>query len=517
MSMGSYILAIDQGTTGTTALLIDNVLNIHGKVNHEFPQHFPKPGWVEHDLDEIWRSVLKAVDDVFETSKISPKEVIAIGITNQRETTCLWKRDDTGTALGKAIVWQDRRTADFCGKLKSLGLERKIQKKTGLLLDPYFSASKIQWRLKQDASLLSLAKQGKVCFGTIESFLLYRMSGEHKTDVTNASRTLLMDLKNCEWDDDLLRLFKVPKSMLPPICDSSVLYGKTKNFGKLPDGIPITGMIGDQQAALFGQACFEKGAAKCTYGTGAFALLNTGKTPVFSKHGMLTTVSWKFKNQVVYGLEGSAFIAGAAVQWLRDGLGLFERSADIENLATSVEDCGGVVFVPALSGIGAPHWIPGATGLLTGLTRGTSEAHIARATLEGIAFQVNELLRAMAKDANAKLNPVKVDGGASESNFLMQFQSDISQIPVIRSRIIETTALGAGLQAGLGIGFWSGLEEITQKWKADPKAAIRLKEAQRIGLKQTYVPAKVAKEVSKDFPQMEIIAIDHVKQLSDKL
>jgi glycerol kinase len=465
--MPAFILAIDQGTTGTTALLVDHELAIKGKETVDFPQHYPKPSWVEHDLDEIWSSVLHAIDRLFKKTGVSPKDVSAIGITNQRETTALWLRDEQGTPVGKAIVWQDRRTADFCATLKSKGLEKKIQKKTGLLLDPYFSATKIHWRFKNDSGLNALARSGKLCFGTIDSYLLYRMSGEHKTDVSNASRTLLMDLKTCEWDEDLLKLFKVPQNILPEICPSAVLYGKTKNFGSLPDGIPITGIAGDQQAALFGQACFEKGSAKCTYGTGAFALVNTGTTPVFSKHGMLTTVSWKLKDKVTYGLEGSAFIAGAAVQWLKEGLGLLSASQEVEELALSVSDSAGVLFVPALSGMGAPHWIPGATGLLTGLTRGTSPAHIARATLEGVAFQVNELLAAMKLDSQRKLSPLKVDGGASENSFLMQFQADLSQIPVIRSQVIETTALGAALQAGLGIGFWSDLEEITKKWKTD--------------------------------------------------
>lgn len=465
--MSSFILAIDQGTTGTTALLVDHDLNIKGKETVEFPQHYPKPSWVEHDLEEIWSSVLRAIDLLFKKTGISPSQVSAIGITNQRETTALWLRDEKATPLGKAIVWQDRRTADFCSVLKSRGLEKKIQKKTGLLLDPYFSATKLHWRFKNESELNRLAKSGKLCFGTIDSYLLYRMSGEHKTDVSNASRTLLMDLKSCEWDEDLLKLFKVPHTILPEICGSAILYGKTKNFGVLPNGIPISGIAGDQQAALFGQACFEKGSAKCTYGTGAFALVNTGSTPVFSKHGMLTTVSWKLKDKVTYGLEGSAFIAGAAVQWLKEGLGLLSSSQEVEALATSVVDSAGVLFVPALSGMGAPHWIPGATGLLTGLTRGTSPAHIARATLEGVAFQVNELLSAMKKDSQKKLSPLKVDGGASENEFLMQFQADLSQVPVIRSQVIETTALGAALQAGLGIGFWSDLEEITKKWKTD--------------------------------------------------
>ena len=465
--MPAFILAIDQGTTGTTALLVDRELAVKGKETVDFPQHYPKPSWVEHDLEEIWSSVLHAIDRLLNKTGVSPKDVSAIGITNQRETTALWLRDEQGTPVGKAIVWQDRRTADFCATLKSKGLEKKIQKRTGLLLDPYFSATKIHWRFKNDSGLNALARSGKLCFGTIDSYLLYRMSGEHKTDVSNASRTLLMDLKTCEWDEDLLKLFKVPQNILPEICPSAVLYGKTKNFGSLPDGIPITGIAGDQQAALFGQACFEKGSAKCTYGTGAFALVNTGTTPVFSKHGMLTTVSWKLKDKVTYGLEGSAFIAGAAVQWLKEGLGLLSASQEVEELALSASDSAGVLFVPALSGMGAPHWIPGATGLLTGLTRGTSPAHIARATLEGVAFQVNELLAAMKMDSQRKLSPLKVDGGASENSFLMQFQADLSEVPVIRSQVIETTALGAALQAGLGIGFWSDLEEITKKWKTD--------------------------------------------------
>lgn len=465
--MSSFILAIDQGTTGTTALLVDQNLNVKGKETVDFPQHYPKPSWVEHDLEEIWNSVLKAIDSLLKKTSVSPSAILAIGITNQRETTALWLRDAKGTPLGRAIVWQDRRTADFCTHLKSKGLEKKIQKKTGLLLDPYFSATKIHWRFKNDPQLLKLAKSGKLCFGTIDSYLLYRMSGEHKTDVSNASRTLLMDLNKCQWDEDLLKLFKVPQTILPEICASAEVYGKTKGFGSLPDGIPISGIAGDQQAALFGQACFEKGSGKCTYGTGAFVLVNTGSSPVFSKHGMLTTVGWKLKGKVTYGLEGSAFIAGAAVQWLKEGLGLLSRSQEVEALATSVSDSGGVLFVPALSGIGAPHWIPGATGLLTGLTRGTSPAHIARATLEGVAFQVNELLSAMKNDSQKKLSHLKVDGGASENSFLMQFQADLSQVPVIRSQVIETTALGAAMQAGLGIGFWTDIDELAKKWKTD--------------------------------------------------
>ncbi len=463
--MRRYILAIDQGTTGTTSLIFDADLNLLGKQTVEFPQHFPKPSWVEHDLEEIWDSVLISIRKVFEVSKVAPTDIAAIGITNQRETTCLWNRAD-GKPHCKAIVWQDRRTAAECEKLKKKGLEKNINKKTGLLLDPYFSGTKLSWMLREDARAMKIAKEGKLAFGTIESFLLYRMSGEHKTDVTNASRTLLMDIHKCQWDDDLLKLFKIPKAILPEICPSSVLYGKTKSFAGLPDGIPITGMIGDQQAALFGQACFARGNAKSTYGTGAFVLVNTGDKPIFSKHRLLTTVAWQFGNKVTYGLEGSSFIAGAAVQWIRDGLKIISNSSDIEALAATVPDADGVVFVPALSGMGAPHWLATASGLFTGISRRTSQAHIARATLDGIAFQVAELVEAMGKDFGKKISPLKVDGGASANNLLMQFQANLLGVPVVRSAIMETTALGAGLQAGLGVGLWKNLDEIQKKWKS---------------------------------------------------
>lgn len=457
-----YVLAIDQGTTGTTALLFDESLNIAGKFTVEFPQHFPQPGWVEHDLNEIWDSVLKAVKGALSAAKASSKSIAAIGITNQRETTCLWWRD--AQPLRRAIVWQDRRTASECEKLRKKGLSKKIQMKTGLVLDPYFSATKLQWILKNTPGAMTAAKSGKLLFGTIDSFVLYKLTGEHRTDVTNASRTLLMDIRKCTWDADLMKLFGVPKQMLPEIFPSAVEYGRTKGFLDIPDGTPVSGMIGDQQSALFGQACFEKGSAKCTYGTGAFAVLNTGDKPVFSKSQMLTTVAWKLGNKTTYALEGSAFIAGAAVQWLRDGLQLFGRSAEIEKLAESVDDAGGVLFVPALSGMGAPHWLPHATGLLTGVTRGTTKAHVARATLEGIAYQVSELFSAMAKDMGKRPLELKVDGGASENNLLMQFQADLIGCKVVRCSIVETTALGAGLQAGLAIGMWKDLADIKKRW-----------------------------------------------------
>jgi len=477
--MPAFILAIDQGTTGSTALILDEELNIQGKATQDFPQHYPQPGWVEHDLNEVWGSVVSAVRSVLEKTGVSPSKIAAIGITNQRETTAFWEKEREGAPLGRAIVWQDRRTASFCQALKKRGLEKGIQKKTGLLLDPYFSATKIHWRLQNDPDLRKRALKGEVCFGTLDSYLLYRLTREHGTDVSNASRTLLMNLKSRTWDEELLRLFKVPREILPEIKGSAILYGKTKGVSFLPDGIPVTGIAGDQQAALFGQACFKKGNAKCTYGTGAFALVNTGNTPVFSKNRMLTTLAWEMGGKPTYALEGSAFIAGAAVQWLRDGLSFFEASSEIEELACSVESSEGVLFVPALSGMGAPHWIPGATGLLTGITRGSTRAHLARATLEGIALQVTELLTAMKSDLGQALTPLKVDGGASANNLLMQIQADFLKTPLVRSQVIETTALGAALQAGLGVGLWKSLDEINKKWKEEKRFESRLSEKER--------------------------------------
>lgn len=477
--MSVFILAIDQGTTGTTALILDEELNIQGKETQDFPQYYPRPGWVEHDLNEIWASVQSSVERVFEKTGISCSQIAAIGITNQRETTAFWQKDEAGTPLGRAIVWQDRRTAALCQSLKKRGLEKAIQKKTGLLLDPYFSATKIQWRLQEDSKLKKQSQKGEVCFGTIDSYLLYRLTKEHATDVSNASRTLLMNLKTRSWDPDLLKLFKVPESVLPEIKGSATLYGKTRGVSFLPDGIPVSGIAGDQQAALFGQACFKKGNAKCTYGTGAFALVNTGATPIYSKNRMLTTMAWELGGKPTYALEGSAFIAGAAVQWLRDGLSFFKASSEIEELARSVESSEGVLFVPALSGMGAPHWVPGATGLLTGITRGSHRGHIARATLEGIAHQVRELLTAMKADLGQALTPLKVDGGAAANNLLLQIQADFLKVPVVRSQVIETTALGAALQAGLGVGLWESLDEINQKWKEEKRFTSQLSEKER--------------------------------------
>lgn len=472
--MSKYVLSIDQGTTGSTALIIDEYLNIKAKAIQEFPQHYPKPGWVEHNLDEIWGSVLKSISAVLTQSNVQSSEIIAIGITNQRETTCLWDKN-TGKPLFPAIVWQCRRTADICNQLKKSGKEKIFRKKTGLLLDPYFSGTKIKWYFDQYPEL----RKKNVAFGTIDSFLLSKLTNNslHATDPSNASRTLLMNLKTLAWDDELLNILKIPRFILPEIKSSSEIYGKTKSVPGLPDGIPICGIAGDQQAALFGQTCFEAGQAKCTYGTGSFLLLNTGSNIIHSRYNLLTTVAWKIKNETVYALEGSAFIAGAAVQWLRDGLKIIQKSSDVESLAKTVSSSEDVVFVPALTGLGAPYWESSARGIISGITRGTTAGHIARATLEGIAFQNYDLLKTMEKDLGKKLSSLKVDGGASDNNLLMQFQADILQTKVIRPKFIETTALGTACLAGLAIGIWTDMSAIKKTWQKDqefhPKMSVK--------------------------------------------
>ena len=460
--MSQYILAIDQGTTGTTTLLIDHDLKVLAKNNCEFPQHYPKPGWVEHNPEEIWTSTLDAIRKTVQQSKIDPKKIAAIGITNQRETTLLWDRK-TGKSVGNAIVWQDRRTADRCEQLKKEGKEDFFKKKTGLVLDPYFSGTKLEFLLKNH--------KGDLAFGTVDSYLIYRLTGgkAHVTDVTNASRTLLMNLETLQWDKDLLDIFKIPKSFLPQIVSCSEIYGKTQGVPGLPDGLPIAGMAGDQQAAFIGQACFDVGQAKCTYGTGSFILINIGQEPKPSKHGLLTTVGFQIGNKTIYAWEGSAFIAGAAVQWLRDGLKIIQKSSDVELLAAQVESSDGVTFVPALVGLGAPHWRSEARGIISGITRGTTSAHLARATLEGIAFCQYDILESMTKDLGKNLSILKVDGGAAVNNLLMQFQSDILQTPISRPFMLETTALGAAFLAGLGVGIWKDLNDIRKSWKEERK------------------------------------------------
>ena len=450
------LLAIDQGTTGTTALLLDREGKTLGRATRDFPQHFPRPGWVEHEPDEIWASVVAATGEALASAGLSGQRVEAVGITNQRETTVLWERA-SGRALGRAIVWQDRRTAPLCAELKQRGLEPRVRELTGLVLDPYFSGTKIAWRLDEDAALRGRAERGEVCFGTVDSFLVHRLSGgaAHVTDVTNASRTLLMNLRGLAWDDELLALMRVPRAMLPVIVASAVKVAVTRGFGPLPDGVPISGVAGDQQAALFGQACFREGDAKCTYGTGAFVLVNTGERPVASRFGLLSTVAWQIGGRTTYALEGASFIAGAAVQWLRDGLGLIASAPEIEPLARSVASSEGVVFVPALSGLGAPHWDPGARGLIAGLTRGSTRAHLARATLEGIALSVDDLLRAMADDLGKPLARLRVDGGAAANDLLMELQSDLSAVSVERPHELESTARGAAMLAGIGAGLFA--------------------------------------------------------------
>jgi glycerol kinase len=468
-----YVVAIDQGTTGTTVLVLDRDLRVVGRCNREFPQIYPRPGWVEHDPEDIWISVCEALSAALAQARVSGDAVAAIGITNQRETTLLWERSTLQPACN-AIVWQDRRTAEMCARLKAEGKEDLVRRKTGLLLDPYFSGTKLRWMLDQDQERRRRAAAGELCFGTVDSYLVARLTGGHVhiTDVTNASRTLFMDLRTLDWDQEMLALLGVPREVLPGIRSSSEVYGQTRGVSGLPDGIPIAGIAGDQQAALFGQACFAPGAAKCTYGTGAFLLMNTGQEIVASRAGLITTVAWRLgagaeAGEVCYALEGSAFIAGAVVQWLRDQLGFFDSAAEIEALAASVEDAGGVIVVPAFTGLGAPHWRPEARGLITGLTRGTTRAHIARAALDGIALQSYDILKAMERDSGRGLTVLKVDGGASANNLLMQFQSDVLGVSISRPQIVETTALGAAFLAGLATGLWTSKADIAASWREE--------------------------------------------------
>ena len=465
-----YVLAIDQGTTGSTALIINEDMQVLGRANYEFTQHFPQPGWVEHDLSELMDSVHQAIQGAIKKAAIEPTDIKAIGITNQRETVALWDRQ-SHQALHRAIVWQCRRTSDYCRNLKAAGHEERVRELTGLCLDPYFSGTKMKWLLDELENGRERAIAGELAFGTMDSYLLWQLTGGevHATDISNASRTLLMDLKSGQWSDELLELFTIPRATLPEIRSNSEVYGTTKGFASLPNGIPIAGMAGDQQAALFGQACFDKGEAKCTYGTGAFLLMNTGKEPIYSKHGLLSTVAWKIGRETTYALEGSAFIAGAAVQWLRDGLGLIESAPEIEDLALTVEDNGGVYFVPALTGLGAPHWQAEARGLISGLTRGSNKGHIARATLEGIAHQNDDILTAMTADSGAKLLALKVDGGASANRLLMQIQADLLGCEIIRPTMLETTALGSGIMAGLAVGIWTDLNEVSARWSVEAR------------------------------------------------
>ena len=464
-----HVIAIDQGTTGSTVLILDENLAVRGRGYKEFRQIYPTPGWVEHDPEDIWSSVTFALEQALKG--IDKASIAAIGITNQRETTVLWDRK-TGKPVHNAIVWQDRRTSGRCAELKTAGKEARVRELTGLTIDPYFSGTKVNWLLSNISSAAASARAGQLAFGTIDSYLLWRLTAGavHATDVTNASRTLLFDLHTLAWSDELCEVIGVPRALLPEVVASSGTIGTTKKVPGLPDGIPIAGIAGDQQSALFGQACFTPGDAKCTYGTGAFILMNTGDKPVASTSGLLTTVAWKLgSGELRYALEGSAFIAGAAVQWLRDGLQFFSSASEIETLALTVPDSGGVIVVPAFAGLGAPHWRPEARASITGLTRGSTRAHVARATLEGIALQNVDILRAMERDAGRPLTVLKVDGGAAANNLLMQFQADVLGVEIQRPALVETTALGAAFLAGLGSGVWKDLDQVRRTWKLERK------------------------------------------------
>jgi glycerol kinase len=465
--MKKYILALDQGTTSSRAILFDKTGRIQSIAQKEFTQIFPQPGWVEHDPIEIWSTQASVASEAGLKIGVAPTEIAAIGITNQRETTIVWDRD-TGIPVYNAIVWQDRRTAVFCEELKRAGLSEKIRSKTGLVIDAYFSGSKVRWILDNVPGARKKADEGKLAFGTVDSWLVWKLTGGsvHATDITNASRTMLFNIREQQWDEELLKIMDVPKSMLPMVKESSEFYGETDS-SIFSEKYPIAGIAGDQHAALFGQMCIEKGMVKNTYGTGCFMLMNIGEQFVESGNNLLTTVAWKINGKIQYAFEGSIFIAGAVVQWLRDGLGIIHHANEIEGLAKQVGDTDGVAFVPAFAGLGAPYWNPDARGTIVGITRGTKAAHIARAALESIAFQTMDVLKAMEADAGISIRELRVDGGATANNLLMQFQADLLNCKVIRPQITETTALGAAYLAGLHVGFWKDTNEIAQYWKSE--------------------------------------------------
>jgi len=461
------VVAIDQGTTGSTVLVFDRSGRIVGRAYSEFKQHYPRPGWVEHDAEEIWRVTLRVLRQACRRARVQAREVAALGITNQRETTVLWDRA-TGKPVHRAIVWQDRRTTPLCEALRAEGAEAQVREKTGLVLDPYFSGTKLRWLLEQVPRAAERARRGELCFGTIDTWLVWRLTGGkvHATDATNASRTLLYDIHARAWDPSLCALLQVPEAILPAVHPSSGEFGRTTP-DVLGAPIPIAGIAGDQQAALFGQGCVDAGMAKNTYGTGCFLLLNTGPRPVRSEHGLLTTIACDARGAPAYALEGSVFIAGAAIQWLRDGLGLLRKAAESERLARSVDSSLGVYLVPAFVGLGAPYWDPDARGALLGLTRGVMRAHVVRAALESLAFQTRDVVEAMAGDAGGAISTLRVDGGAAANGFLMQFQADLLGVPVERPRVVETTAMGAAFLAGLGTGFWRSQGELARARRID--------------------------------------------------
>jgi glycerol kinase len=476
-----YILAIDQGTTGSTVLVFDGAGEVCGRAGAEFPQYYPRPAWVEHDPEELWTVTLKVVTEALQQAGADPAAVRAIGIANQRETALLWDRR-SGMPVARAVVWQDRRTARLCDELKQEGLEPLWQQKTGLLIDPYFSATKVHWLLENIDGLRSRADAGEIVFGTVDSWLVWKLTGGkcHVTDYSNASRTLLYNIHQLDWDDEILARFDIPRHMLPTVKPSSCVYGETDPRVFFGHRVPIAGIAGDQQAALFGQACYRRGLAKNTYGTGSFLLMNIGREAVTSRQRLLTTIAWGIGDEPVeYALEGSIFITGAAIQWLRDGLGVIASAAESEQLATSLAGNDGVYFVPALTGLGAPHWDPYARGLIIGLTRGTGRAHLARAALESIAYQTRDVVEAMSRESGIQLRELRADGGAVANRFLMQFQSDLLGVPVEVPVITETTALGAACLAGLAVGFWASREELAERWRVARRYEPKMAPAQR--------------------------------------
>jgi len=477
--MPQYILAFDQGTTSSRAILFDKKGSLISSAQKEFTQYFPQPGWVEHDANEIWSTQLGVATEAILKAGLTIHDIAAIGITNQRETTVVWDRK-TSQPIHNAIVWQDRRTAEYCERLKKEGLEELIKEKTGLVTDAYFSASKVKWILDNVGGARARAQNGELCFGTIDAWLLWKLTNGkvHATDVTNASRTMIFNIHTMQWDDDLLRLFDIPADMLPQVRSSSEVYGYTQHL-LTAVSVPVSGIAGDQQAALFGQMCIQPGMVKNTYGTGCFMLMNTGTKPVSSNNNLLTTVAWKIGNEVQYALEGSVFIAGAVVQWLRDGLRMIQSAPEVEALALKAEDNGGVYMVPAFTGLGAPYWNQHARGIIVGITRGTTDAHIARAAVESIAYQTMDVLKSMQADAALPIREMRVDGGATGNNYLMQFQADILNTTVVRPEITETTALGAAYLSGLAVGFWDNVDEVQAYWRIEKKFEPSMKEQLR--------------------------------------
>jgi len=494
-----FVLALDQGTTGSTALVVDPEGGVRARGYAEVPQHYPRPGWVEHDPEELWTSVERAAAQALEAAGLRGDDVGAIGITNQRETTIVWDRA-TSAPIHRAIVWQCRRTSATCDRLRAQGHEPAVRQRTGLVLDAYFSGTKIAWLLNYVPDARRRAARGQLAFGTVDSWLLWKLTRGrvHATDVSNASRTLCLNLSTVDWDDAMCALFDVPREVLPEIVDSSGPCGETADLGWLPRGVPIAGIAGDQQAALFGQACFEPGTAKNTYGTGCFALVNTGERPVVSSHGLLTTIAWRIRGHTTYALEGAVFVAGAAVQWLRDGLAIIATAAETDALARSVPDTGGVVFVPAFVGLGAPYWDQHARGTIVGVTRGTTRAHIVRAALEAIAFQSRDVLDAMAADAKSSVGRLKVDGGAVANDFLCQFQADMLDAAVDRPVVIETTALGAAYLAGLGAGLWRSADAVAERHAVERTFRPAMAAAERA---ERYANWKRAVERSREWAQ----------------